>query len=814
MAVGSRVYYRASSLTDSTTASATPAIKTRVTFSPTASSRYLVLAGCAFSCNLDNIRYVIRLLDPGNNPIRQFQARPDAPMTAGSTAQTYQAWTSALYTSPASPGTVNFTLDYALSSDSANQVLTVSQAWIVVIKLGATDYVDEDATRTITSSTTYTSKFSGNLPNVARNYVVIARGSVMNAHTLQNYNSSARMTLDGVTIGSVENLAMSYVLSGAECPLHALGILTATGNERYSFDYKCSLSSDATSLDDCFICALDMATLPDLFSDAKYTVVSTTSSTFQNRLSVAFTAAGANHVVLTSATVSINAGVSGRTTEMRVTRNGALVGETQGIATSAGADDGTEWSNGLLAFETLTPNTSYTYNLDYRSASGGTARLWTAAMVVIQLDGATLYDSTLTESTHVDAAQNAGLNALAGTNPESVRLGDIADQSSSVGTDSVLAAVAPGYAAGNSLTATPVVTEPVAVATVVDSVLLGSGTVAYADGVLVDATVDVGHSVDDSFQFPVVLNDVLTGGFDLTTSVASAVVTGDQVDAILVLHPYDALLNEAVTTSFGTDAQLIFPIPLSYGEIVYASDFLDVTLVAAHKITEAIQDLNQEDMVYLYTIDMNLHGLGVHYFTPHVLPNGVIFDNQLYVPIPIQASGFQRTSDGSMPKPKLQVGNIARTLVEYLLIHDDLIGSVVTRMRTYRRYLDDGLEPDPTAILQPLDIFVVDSKSRQDPVAVEFTLTPAIDQDGRQLPARRMIRDTCMWRYRQWDGKKFDYGRVECPYAGNSYFDEKGRPVTPAGDQCGKRLKDCRLRFGVNATLPYGGFPGAGKTSG
>ncbi len=36
-------------------------------------------------------------------------------------------------------------------------------------------------------------------------------------------------------------------------------------------------------------------------------------------------------------------------------------------------------------------------------------------------------------------------------------------------------------------------------------------------------------------------------------------------------------------------------------------------------------------------------------------------------------------------------------------------------------------------------------------------------------------------------------------------------PLIPI-DQCGKRLSSCKLRFGANAPLPFGGFPGAGMS--
>jgi lambda family phage minor tail protein L len=402
--------------------------------------------------------------------------------------------------------------------------------------------------------------------------------------------------------------------------------------------------------------------------------------------------------------------------------------------------------------------------------------------------------------------------------PETVAFGDITDASAGGAIGPPTEDIGVGDMIDSSMIMDAAITELVALNDTEDgSVDIGaSGT--SANSLLVSvATGDVvtaGVSTEDAIQFSVAMDDSVAGGFTLEIPVAFSVQMGDLVDAVRVIQPIETALAEAVSLGFGTDAQFVFPIPLVYQETVFVDDLWIADVLSALRPAAAGQALAQEEEVFLYEIDMSIHGLGIHCFTPHSLPDGVRFNRQLYDLVPIDASGFDRDGSGGLPKPKLQISNIARTLVEYLMLHDDLIGSMVTRKRTLRRYLDDGIEPDPTAIFQPIDIFVINRKSRQDAVAVEFELSPAIDQDGRQLPSRRMIRDTCMWRYRRWDGTKFDYTRVECPYTGTKYFDEGGRPVaTATQDLCGKRLKDCRLRFGTNADLPYGGFPGAGKNS-
>jgi len=50
-----------------------------------------------------------------------------------------------------------------------------------------------------------------------------------------------------------------------------------------------------------------------------------------------------------------------------------------------------------------------------------------------------------------------------------------------------------------------------------------------------------------------------------------------------------------------------------------------------------------------------------------------------------------------------------------------------------------------------------------------------------------------------------------CGYTGPAVADANDVPTTdPSRDQCGGRVGSCKLRFGADKPLPYGGFPAAG----
>jgi lambda family phage minor tail protein L len=173
-------------------------------------------------------------------------------------------------------------------------------------------------------------------------------------------------------------------------------------------------------------------------------------------------------------------------------------------------------------------------------------------------------------------------------------------------------------------------------------------------------------------------------------------------------------------------------------------------------------------------------------------------------------------------------------LVNATTAGNDLGGAEVRRIRTLAKYLDsdnfgsnklaitqggdslvtqgsDNLEfsvvvtnatADPNARF-PDERWFIDRKSSETRDSVTFELASKFDLAGQKIPKRQVIANVCQWKYRS----------SECSYTGSNYFDVNGNSVsTLAEDVCGKRVASCKLRFGENAELPFGSFPGAGLT--
>ncbi|WP_126458101.1 phage minor tail protein L [Sulfuritortus calidifontis] len=220
-----------------------------------------------------------------------------------------------------------------------------------------------------------------------------------------------------------------------------------------------------------------------------------------------------------------------------------------------------------------------------------------------------------------------------------------------------------------------------------------------------------------------------------------------------------------------------------------------------------IQQAQLPAIVELYELDTTVvGGMDVLRFTPHgpnELGGDIVFGGLTYTSLPIEASGFARSGQGALPRPKLAVANVSGLVGA---VADDLIGAKLIRERTFIKYLDavnfagGNPQADPNQVIDR-EIWFVDRKATENKLLVEFELAAAFDLAGVMLPRRQFVQNVCPWRYRG----------PECCYTGGPVADEKDQPTAdPAKDRCGKRLASCKLRFGPYAELPFGGFPAVG----
>jgi lambda family phage minor tail protein L len=236
-------------------------------------------------------------------------------------------------------------------------------------------------------------------------------------------------------------------------------------------------------------------------------------------------------------------------------------------------------------------------------------------------------------------------------------------------------------------------------------------------------------------------------------------------------------------------------------------------------ITERIQKLDPGSLVELFEIDVSSitkTNTPSDFFYFHAgtnkLNGSVFWQGKEYIPFPVQASGFEYTTKGTLPRPHLTAANIQGSLTAMNEALDDLVGAKVTRRCTFVQYLDAVNFPegnpaaDPGQHL-PDEVYHVERKVSSNNAVVEWELASAMDLEGVRLPGRSIVANYCPWQYRVFRNGAFDYTDVsECTHTGTESFTAANVATTPDLDVCNKTKKACKLRFGFVA-LPFGGFP-------
>ena len=232
------------------------------------------------------------------------------------------------------------------------------------------------------------------------------------------------------------------------------------------------------------------------------------------------------------------------------------------------------------------------------------------------------------------------------------------------------------------------------------------------------------------------------------------------------------------------------------------SDFEEVLArQEAHlEVNEEVRSTFYDSVVEMFELDLSVlpgfSGTDHYYFTNFIIPKAAIFPNvgdafesgekvkwrrsetssvdQEYEPIPIIATGFDRTTKGQIPQPELQVSNIFGTLSGLIASLDDLIGVKVYRRRTLAKYLGN-FETKDYDYYFPTDIYYIERKVAETEMSVTFQLASPLDLEGIQLPRRVITHNHCLWEYRG----------VECGYGGDPPRDSElnGLPVANQFDE-------------------------------
>ena len=174
-----------------------------------------------------------------------------------------------------------------------------------------------------------------------------------------------------------------------------------------------------------------------------------------------------------------------------------------------------------------------------------------------------------------------------------------------------------------------------------------------------------------------------------------------------------------------------------------------------------LQSTSPGSVIELFSIQLNtaLHGANTLYRFhngANLNANGeVVWAGNSYLRFPIDCSGFEFGSTGTLPRPKISISNIFGTItaimqdVNETTVGNDLNGAIFTRIRTLARYLDAANftggtnpfgTPDPTAEF-PQEIYFLDRKVTENRNLVTWEAQSALDLVNVKLPKRIATKD-------------------------------------------------------------------------
>ena len=156
------------------------------------------------------------------------------------------------------------------------------------------------------------------------------------------------------------------------------------------------------------------------------------------------------------------------------------------------------------------------------------------------------------------------------------------------------------------------------------------------------------------------------------------------------------------------------------------------------------QDLKNSALpkyIELFELDLTPLGGSVLRFSPNTAAGNaaLVFNGQVYTPLPVSGSGWETSIDGAAPQPTIKVSNVTKFIQGYLTTYADLVGMRLTRYQTFDKYLDGQPAADPSQVFNTC-VYVIQQKTKQSKYEVEFKLSAIIDQPQLKLPRQQVLR--------------------------------------------------------------------------
>lgn len=110
----------------------------------------------------------------------------------------------------------------------------------------------------------------------------------------------------------------------------------------------------------------------------------------------------------------------------------------------------------------------------------------------------------------------------------------------------------------------------------------------------------------------------------------------------------------------------------------------------------------------------------------------IVFAGQLYEPIAIESSGFDKDADGTLPQPQINIGDPSGNLCRIVRALSYLSNAKITRRRIRHQ------EIDSPANEYPKDIFYVSHVNLSPGVSIVLSLRSPLELGYKKFPGRTL----------------------------------------------------------------------------
>jgi lambda family phage minor tail protein L len=156
--------------------------------------------------------------------------------------------------------------------------------------------------------------------------------------------------------------------------------------------------------------------------------------------------------------------------------------------------------------------------------------------------------------------------------------------------------------------------------------------------------------------------------------------------------------------------------------------------------------LSPDTYIELYDFDPTAIGGSIRYITNTSSggtdpTNNIFWKGHNYLPFPLEVTGYDNKSDGTaLGRVTMTISNVHKSLIAGVLALGDLVGTKVTRTRTFLKFTDAGSEPNPDAHY-PIEIYYITRKIMQNRASLQFELSNVLDRQEIRLPRRQVLKD-------------------------------------------------------------------------